>query len=292
MIGGGAIGGYTAALLAEAGRAVTLCVRSPVERLRLRTPDGSISPELAISSEPAAQRPVPWLLVTTKAQDTPGVAEWLRHLVGPETVVALLQNGVDHAERLDGLVEPAAILPTVVYAPVERVAPGEVVSHADGQLVIPEGVHAARFRELFDGTGLAVQAVPDFRAAAWRKLLSNVAANPLTALTMRRMEVITEPEVGAMATELMREALRVARADGAELTERELDRIRRMWGRMDPAGGSSMLYDRLAGRPLEHEFILGPIVRYAERYGIEVPLARTMLTLLRALDVAPAPQDS
>ncbi|MQA08022.1 MAG: 2-dehydropantoate 2-reductase [Pseudonocardiaceae bacterium] len=283
VVGGGAIGGFTAAQLSSAGWPVTVCVRTPFDQLVLDTPNGRVHADVEISADPATQQLADWVLVTTKAQDTAGAAAWLARLTGPNTVVVLLQNGVDHAERVAGLVDAGTVLPALVYAPVERVAPGHMVWHAAGRFVVPTGQQATRFSELFAGTDVEVDVTDDFRTAAWRKLLSNIAANPLTALTLRRMDMMREPDVRALATTLMREAVAVARADGADVDDQDVQRIFTMWDSFDPGGGSSMLYDRLAGRPLEHEYLTGAVVAYAERHGVDVPLNRAMLTLLRAL---------
>ena len=136
-----------------------------------------------------------------------------------------------------------------------------------------------------DGSDFQVVGV----SAAWRKLLGNLAANPITALTMRRIDVLRDPDVAALARRVLEEGLAVARADGAQLGPEDIEAELRMYARVNPGGGSSMLYDRLAGRPLEHEYIIGEVVRRAERHGIPVPLNRALLTLLRALAASVPP---
>jgi 2-dehydropantoate 2-reductase len=94
--------------------------------------------------------------------------------------------------------------------------------------------------------------------------------------------VVQETEVQVLASGILAEALRVARAEGAKLTEADSKKVLRGLGTSKPDGGTSMLYDRLEGRPLEHEYITGAVVRAAERHGIDVPLNRAILALLRA----------
>jgi len=130
---------------------------------------------------------------------------------------------------------------------------------------------------------------PDYRTASWRKLLANVAANPLTALTLRRMGVLREPEVGALAEKLLAEAVAVGRAAGADLTPEDASSVLDWQRRLDAGAGTSMLYDRLAGQPLEHEYITGAVVRTADRHGVDVPLNRAILALLRAIGAGTGP---
>src|SRR4051812_45457421 len=96
LIGPGAIGATVGAWLAQSpDLAVTLCARTPLDRLEIEAPGGTIIAHPEILTDPAAARAVDWVLVCTKAYDVAGAAAWLDRLVGPETRVAVLQNGVE-----------------------------------------------------------------------------------------------------------------------------------------------------------------------------------------------------
>ncbi|MFI6766770.1 ketopantoate reductase family protein [Streptomyces sp. NPDC050355] len=137
---------------------------------------------------------------------------------------------------------------------------------------------------MFDGTGLRVHPVRDFATAAWRKLFTNLAANPITALLQQRIGALAHPEMVALTRDLLSEAAAVARAEGADLGDEDITRTLELYATAPADGGSSMLYDRLAGRPMEQEFITGAVVRAGERHGIATPLNGMLLTLLRAVD--------
>ncbi|NLU69363.1 2-dehydropantoate 2-reductase [Streptomyces sp. HNM0574] len=285
MIGGGAVGGLLAVLLHRADHRVTLCLRTPVDRLTLRTGGEEAEVPVRLATAPAEVGPVDWVFLTTKAQDTAGAAGWLRALTGPGTVVAVVQNGVDHRERVAPLLPPdARVLPALAYTAVERVAPGRIVHHAASELHVPRGEFARALEELLDGSGVTVKAVDDFRTAVWEKLFTNLVANPLTTLLQQRLGVLTHPEMRRLGEDILREALAVARADGAANDERHIRRTMNRFRHVPPTGGTSMLYDRAAGRPLEHEHITGAVVRAGERHGIATPLNSMLLTLLRAVD--------
>ncbi|WP_181767260.1 2-dehydropantoate 2-reductase [Streptomyces albidus (ex Kaewkla and Franco 2022)] len=288
VIGGGAIGGLTAAVAHEAGHDVTLCLRAPLEELTLRTGGDELRPDLRFATSPgdlADRGPADWVFLTTKAQDTEGAADWLAALCGPDTVVAVIQNGIDQRERVGPLLPSGAhILPTLAYMAVERVAPGRIVHYTGNELHVPQGPSAEAFVKLLDGSRLTVRPVEDFRSAAWRKMFTNVAVNPLTAILKQRMHILGDPEMRQLAEDVLMEGLAVARAEGAQLDEEDVHRALRANASVPPDGGTSTLYDRLAGRPLEHEHITGAVVRGAERHGIDVPLNRMLLTLLRAVD--------
>jgi 2-dehydropantoate 2-reductase len=133
---------------------------------------------------------------------------------------------------------------------------------------------------------------PDFLTTSWRKLLANVAANPITALTMRRIGVLREPAVNELAQKLLAEAVVVGQSAGAKLTPEDARSVLDAQCRLDEGAGTSMLYDRLAGQPLEHEYITGAVVRTADRQGVGAPLNRAILALLRALSTGLKPTTS
>lgn len=283
IIGSGGIGGYLAAELAEAGRDVTLCVRTAFETLIVEEPDRTREIRLPIATRPEEVGPVRFVLLTTKSQDTAGTKPWLDRLVGPDTTIVVVQNGIGHVERVQPLAPDAkAVLPAIIYCSVERVAPGRIVHHIAAALSIPAHPESAGIAELFAPTSFKVTAEADFKTIAWRKLFSNLIGNPITALTLRRIRVMTEPDIRALASAILAEALQVAVAEGASLTEADAEQVLAGMGRSNPDGGTSMLYDRLAGRPLEHDYITGAVIRAADRHGIAVPLNRAVFALCNA----------
>jgi 2-dehydropantoate 2-reductase len=284
VIGAGGIGGFVASELLAAGHHVTLCVRTPIDRLVVEEAGQRREAPVAIATDPAAQTAAAWIFVTTKAQDAASAAGWLARLADAASVVVVLQNGIDHAARVAPFVRGATILPALSYMAVERVARGHIVHHKGRQIIVPAGPAAAALSALVEGSSLDIVQEADFTTAAWRKLLSNLVANPITALTLQRIGVIQDPDIKALARGVLREGAVVAAAEGARLTSADADAVLDEFASYSPDGGSSMLYDRLAGRPLEHEFLTGAVVRAAERHHIDAPLNRALLALLRALD--------
>ncbi|MEJ2887798.1 2-dehydropantoate 2-reductase [Actinomycetospora aeridis] len=287
VIGAGAIGGVLAALASDRGHDVTVCVRTPFDVLTVVADGVERAVPVTIATDPGQVTPADWVLLATKAQDTASAAGWLGALAGPGSVVVVAQNGVDHTARVDGLVDPGAtVLPASVRLGAEAVAPGRIVHHDYAQLTVPAG-EAARGLAALYGTGgigaLRVVATDDFVTVAWRKLLSNAVANPITALTGRRNDVLTEPATRDLVVDLAREVLAVGRSAGAALTDDDVDDLVTMYDRMAPGLGTSMLYDRLAGRPLEHEYLTGAVVATGARTGVATPLNAAVLALLRGL---------
>ncbi|WP_281174076.1 ketopantoate reductase family protein [Amycolatopsis taiwanensis] len=119
--------------------------------------------------------------------------------------------------------------------------------------------------------------------AAGAKLIINVVTNSLTALTGRRMEMLGDPGLRAIALDLAAETASVARAAGVPLTDARAREIVDWISGMNPDMTTSMLQDRQAGRPLEHDGLLGPVVTLAERHGVPALVTTTILRLLRGL---------
>src|SRR6185312_13145578 len=276
--------------LADAARHdVTGCARKPLAGLTLERPGGTVTPPLRLIADPAEAKPVDWVLVATKTQDTAGAAPWLARLCTPHTRVAVLQNGIDHVERVAPLAQGAAIVPVIVYYNGERLSADRVRLRiaGDDDLAVADDDNGRAFTALLDGTGLRIRREADFVTLKWRKLLLNAVANPFTALTLQRQVVLRRPDVHAMSLEVLAEAARVARADGATLPDDEPKRVMAHLMKFAPELGTSMYFDRLAGRPFEVEALTGAIVAAGERHGIATPLNRLLLTLLRAINEAP-----
>jgi 2-dehydropantoate 2-reductase len=290
VIGAGAVGTCVAWNLVRAGHDVTVCVRQKIDRLVLRKGDGEPSavPVTAVT-DPAAVGTQDWLLVATKAQDTASARPWLDAAAGPGTVIVLLQNGIDHAGRLGDAGQEATIVPALVFVNAEPLGPGQAWQRTGDEIAVPAGEAAARLAGLFAGSEIRIRPEPDFRAAAWRKLLANAAHNPILALTGRRADAFTEPDILTLAAGLVSEAVTVAAAEGIDVSEKDVPGIVSGLGALPAGAGNSMLFDRLRGRALESEFITGAIVEAGRRAAIPTPLNDAVLALLRAASRSAAP---
>ena len=289
VVGLGSIGGVAAGCLAVAGRHnVIACVRKPIERLTLDGPDGVAEVPLRALTDPAQAEPADWVLLCTKTHQTQAAAPWLARLSAPATRVAVLQNGIDHVVRVAPLVNGAAVVPVIVYYNGERLAPDRVRLRqgADQDFVVANDAAGRAFAELFEGTPLRVRLGDDFTTLAWRKLLINAIASPITALTLQRQAVLRRPDMQALCLAILDEAVAVARAGGVPLADDEPARTLQTLFTFSGELGTSMYFDRLAGRPLEHEALTGAIVAAGEKYGIATPINRALLALLSAISDA------
>jgi 2-dehydropantoate 2-reductase len=284
VIGAGAVGTVAASAAEQAGASVVICARSPAaEPLVLEVDGQERHVKAPVICDVAEARPVDWVLLATKAQQTAQARPWLARLCRPGTVVVVLQNGIDHVERVAPLADGATVLPAVVYVASERVAPGRVVHRRGSRVEVPAGPVGRAFAELLYGSWLEIVEKPDFRTAAWRKMLGNIVGNTLTAVTGRRMGVLCDPEIRELARVLVSEAVAVGIAEGAKLGPDDVSATLAFCDQFGEQDGSSMLYDRLAGRELENELLSGAITRLGRRHGVPTPANQAMYALIGAL---------
>ena len=289
VVGLGAIGGILAGCLRAADRHdVVACVRTPVSRIIVERPDDRVELPLAALTDPAEAKPVDWVLLCTKAQQSASTAAWLARLCGPGTRVATMQNGMGHAERLAPFVGGAKVVPAIVYFNGERFAPDHMRFRRAGayELALGDDPDSRGLGRLLDGTPMRVQVSADFHTLAWRKLLINAVANPVTALTVQRQAVFRRPDIAALCIAVLDEAVAVGRADGAKFASDEAARTMATLLTYPPEAGTSMYFDRLANKALEIAAITGFIVDAGDRLGVPTPLNRAMLTLLGAVSDA------
>lgn len=285
VVGPGAIGGTIAAWLSKSSMVgeVILCARTPLDKLVVETPDGSVieaSPRVVTDPGQIAA-PVDWVLVATKAYDVAAASAWLKPLVGSETRVAVLQNGVEHIERFSPFVDAERILPVVVDIPAERTAPGRVQHRRTGNVTVPAGEAGEAFVALFAESVIEAATTDDFLTVAWTKLALN-CAGAVNALTGQPGGVVRADGVADVIRAMVRECVLVGRAVGADLGDHLPDWVveRAMTSPADSV--NSLLGDRLAGRPMEWDARNGVIVRLGHIHGIETPVNGLCATLLAA----------
>lgn len=294
VVGAGAIGGWVAAKLAIAGEQVSVLARGDTlslvraEGLRLdeQGEEFVASVEAADSAHRLGQQDV--VLIAVKAPALPGLASELRPLIGGETMIVPMLNGVPWwfvdgeppaAVDPDGAISQALplsqVIGCVVHASCSRVAPNRIaVKHAD-KLIIGEpggepSERAARLFALLDGAGLRPDLSGNIRRAIWYKLWGNATINPLSALTRATCdEILADPQCRAWMLEGMAELAAVGAAIGCPISESGEDRMA-VTARLG-AFKTSMLQDVEAGRLIELEALLGAPREIARRVGVPTP---------------------
>ena len=286
IIGPGAIGGTIAAHLSDVHPgSVRLAARSRFDLLEVDTRVGRLRIEPQFIPNPETASPADWVLVATKAYAVEPTTRWLRSLVGAETRVAILQNGVEHVERFSRVLPAERLVPVVVRIPAHRSCPGLIIQGGDGDLVVPDTVAGLGFAGLFVGTAIRVVVTADFMTAAWRKLALNAPGAINAALLDARLDV-ARPATARLVRATVAEVVAVGRAEGADLDDGLGDEILASMSRPGDGIPNSLHADRLARRPMEIDARNGAVVRIGARHGIATPVNRILVDLLSSVEVA------
>ena len=282
VVGVGAVGGVIAASLCEVGLEPLLAVRQPFPELS-HTVAGTTARYTAKQvCNPAHASEAKWVFLCTKAYQTAAVGAWLTALCAADTTVAVLQNGIQHAKRLQGICAPQQVLPVVVQMACERDAPGQVTQTRPGKLLVPDSDAGRAFAQLFaTARGFVVECATDFESVLWHKLALNAVCGGICALTIRRNEVLADAHVRALAVKMMHEVITVGEAQGAHFPADYIDRTLAMIAGPVAQHWTSIAADRRNGLPLEWEVRNAVVGELGRQHGIPTPLMDMVTTLLR-----------
>ena len=312
IAGAGAVGAYLGARLSRAGMEVVLLARGAtlgairVRGVRVMEAAGEFVAQPPAESDPAAVGPVDVLFLAVKAHALPALAPTLAPLLGSETAVVSLQNGIPwwyfadtRLERVDpGGAISAALARTrvvggIVYFATELEAPG-VVRHIEGSRISlgePDGGRSERCRRISQAlvaAGLRCPVTAHIRNEIWVKLLGNMTLNPLSALTGATMAaILRDPDTRRLVLDMMAEGETLAEKLGIEILipiEQRLAGAERVGEHK-----TSMLQDLEAGRPLELEAIVGAALEMAARAGVPMPRTEAVYACTKLLAARRAP---
>lgn len=285
VVGPGAIGSVCAAAVQQAGQhELVLCGRRDPGSITVtdeRTGETIALQASVLTSPDAVDGPADWVLLAVKAHQSVAAAGYLSALCGPDTTVVVLQNGVEHRERVASLVADARVLPAIVWFAAEAVAPGDVLLRSDSRVLVPAGETADAFTKLIHGRLVQIEAVEDFTTEMWRKLTVNAVAG-LMALTGRPAAIFRRDDIFRLGSAMAAECLAVARAEGARLEDTVGAELLDMLATMPPDSSTSILADRIADRPLEWDARNGVVQRLGRRHGIATPVSDVVVALLAA----------
>ena len=288
LIGPGAIGATVAAYLHAAGHPVTLCGHTSRESIEVRPDDHDpiLLPGPVHTDQGEVDGPVDVVFVAVKDTQNEQAGGWLARLCDEHTVVCALQNGVEQMDRVGRFCPSSTVVPAAVWISSEIQPAGWVRVRNQPRLVLSDTEAAATLAELLRGAGVKVELDPDFSTAAWRKLLVNSVVG-FMVLTGRRSGIFRRDDVAALGRRYLAECLAVARAEGADLGDEVIDEIVDMLAQSPPDITTSMLTDRVAGKPLEWDIRNGVILRKAAAHGLATPISEVVVPLLAAASDGP-----
>ena len=303
VVGTGAVGGFYAAQLAKAGARVSTTHRSDLAVVRQQGIhiDGMHGPQhfqpAQVLANVADFGGFPeYILVASKVLAEINTAEIIQPVVGPETTILLLQNGVEIEEPVARAFPNNELLSGLAFVCLSRTIPGHIQHTCYGHLSIgrfPAGpsVAAQRLAQLFVTAGIPCSVTENIGLERWKKLVWNAAFNPLSVLGQATTrEILSQPGSAQLVQQIMTEVCAVATACGYPLTHETVQKNVQATQRMQPYK-TSMLLDDLAGRSMEVEAILGNAIRAARRQKMDVPCLETVYALMSLRVKQATPED-
>ena len=295
VFGAGGVGGYFGARLAAAGEDVVFIARgahkaaTEAQGLRIESPLGDLCVEHAcVTDDPARVGPVDVVLLCVKLWDTEDAAAACRGMLGPETAVISLQNGVDAEHILVAALGAAHVMGGLVHIASVISAPG-VISHINdfariqfGELDDRRSDRAEAFLASCEDAGVEALIVDDVQEALWRKFIVLTAASAATALARSPIGPIRDdPDGRAMLEMLLGETAAVARAKGIAVAEDIEAQLLCFLGTFPPDMKASMAHDLDRGNRLEAPWLSGTVVRLGRELGVPTPAHATAYAALR-----------
>lgn len=316
VYGAGAIGGHLAGRLARGGAELSVVARGAHlaairERgLTVRTPDGEMRSRPRATDDPAELGPQDAVVVCTKVPALPSVAAAIAPLLGPETPVAFVTNGipwwyfcrhggpeegaripeVDPGDAVRNAVGVERTLGGVIYSACSVPEPGVIeVSSRTSKLVLgePDNTRSERAVALaaaFKAGELPCSVSGDIRTEVWGKLLNNLGNGPICLLTRRSIrDTFRDPVLRDAARQVVEEGLAITAAMGRPVPTTAEDRIALS---VDIPHKPSILQDLEAGRPMEVDALFAVPLRLARERGVPTPMLS--LTVAMAVQAAEA----
>ena len=313
IVGAGAIGAFVGAMLAKSGQDVTLIARGAHLRamqehgVRVRGEIGNFDARVSATDDPTKAGIADVVVLTLKAHSLTAMAPHLAALIGPETSVVSMQNGIPwwyfyrHGGEWEGRqlesvdpggeiaknIDPPRVIGCVVYPSASISEPG-IIEHIEGTRFAigePDGSKSERCRKIADAfikAGLRCPIRTNIRHDMWVKLMGNVAYNPISALTRATLiEIVQCAETRQLAASIMAEAESVAQRLGIEMgvsIEQRLEGAQKVGHHK-----TSMLQDLESGRPMELEAIVGAVVELGDRMLLPLPCTKAVYACVKLL---------
>ena len=291
IMGAGGVGGCLGGLLGKAGNDVWLIVRGEhleairANGLKLVRPDTEFVVQVNATDNPAEVGPVDLVLFTVKTYQNRHVITTLKPLMGHETSVITLQNGVESHEQLGAVLGPSNILPGAYWASSHILSPGVIGEDVPAQISFGEiddtdSLRSPDIRKVFRDAGIKTEISLDPLQVLWEKfIVLSALAGITSAAQTRPKELLKYPDARAMFCNAMEESLAVGLAKGINLPDNLVQDSLKYIESL-PDFQNSMHGDYDAGRATELEALSGAVIRLGKQIGVKTPVHEFLYSVL------------
>jgi len=291
IVGTGALASLFGARLSAAGFDVTLlgtweqglnALRQV--GIRLQTPDGERVYSVKAVRSPTETGKFAYALILVKSWQTERAARQLVEILEDDGLALTLQNGIGNREILTRILGQDRVVQGATTTGATLLGPGHVRPGGEGVITVEGHPGFDPLIEKLRAAGFRVDLVDDVEGVLWRKLMINVAINPMTAiLGVPNGELINRPSALQLMKDAVQEVKLVAQAEGVDLGLNAPFAAAENVARKTASNRSSMLQDVSRGAPTEIDVICGAVIRAGERHGIATPVNRTLYLLIKSL---------
>ena len=290
VMGAGAVGCYFGGMLARAGHQVVLIGRpfhvQAIERdgLRMQTRSFDEQIRLAASSDAAAVQGADAVLFCVKSGDTEAAGAQIAPFLSAGTLVLCLQNGVDNADRLRGVLPGGAVAAAVVYVASEMAGPGYLRHHGRGDLVVEPFAGSEDLARALNAAGIPTQISADVRGALWAKLILNCAYNPVSAIAQLPYgKTVLGVGVKDVMNDVVAECLAVAQAEGVQVAGDIHAMVDKLAASM-PDQYASTAQDLARGKRTEIDYLNGWVVQRGRNLGVPTQANQALWAMVKLLE--------
>jgi 2-dehydropantoate 2-reductase len=294
FVGAGGVGGYFGGCLARAGYDVAFLARGAHldairhNGLHVEAPDGGFRVDVRASDEPTALPPVDYVFLSVKLWDTEAAARACRPLLGADTAVLSMQNGILAESLLSEVLGNEHVMGGLAEVSASITAPGQVTKLGPaqrirfGELDGSRSARAERLAEHLAAPGMEGSLEADITSALWAKFIFITGLSALTALTRRPIgDVRSTPETRELLQAVVAEAYAVGVASGVALHEKLVPAAIQKMDALPGEIRASMAIDLAAGRRLELPWLSGAVVRLGATHGVPTPANAFVVAALK-----------
>jgi 2-dehydropantoate 2-reductase len=295
VMAAGAVGGYFGARMAAAGHEVHFIARGAhldairKDGLKIESTLGNLHlKDAKVTDNPADVGPVDIVLFAVKLWDTEKAAEQARPLIGPDTRLITLQNGVDSVERIAPILGPDHVVGGIAFIATVIAAPG-VISHTSqfaimhfGRIDAKPDARLTAFADAAKAASVEIKISDSINRDRWQKFVFLVALSGITSAARSTIgPIMADPDTRTFFRQLMTETLAVGRAQGVPLSDDFIEE-RMKFADAAPKGlKASMYHDLERGNRMELDWLAGRVVELAKKSGVPVPANDAVYTLLK-----------
>lgn len=286
VLGAGAIGSTYGALLSRRNNVTLIGRKAHIEAVNKNglTLTGDVNDKFYVKAETAIKE-IPsdtLILLTTKAYDAADAVANIKPLLRKDTVILVLQNGLEIKDLVEKVVEgKAEVVRGLVTLAAEFFKPGKI-SFWQGETLLEPTQTSEEIARVFNDSGLKTKIVKEISEELWKKLIVNCVVNPLTAVLRVRNNEIMVDSLKEVRHKIIQECIAVGEAEGVSFQPNLEECVERKIAGY--TNYSSMCQDIMKGKKTEIDFLNAKIVELGKKHSIPTPVNEALVGLVRFLE--------